>query len=134
MSCHETAWPSACPRHQDSDGRPLIPCEVRVHIHDARCVTITGTMLCDAEPLVLTQQPGHDWIARLLLTPGHYTARLHVIRATLTMPWHSNVTHSWDITFHVPELKSDARHTAELRVWLHDPATSNSRGRHHHDQ
>lgn len=132
MSCHKTSWPVACPRRRDGDGRPLVPCEFRAHVHDARCVAITGTMLVESERLVMTQQ-GHDWLARLLLTPGRYTARVHVVRATLGLPGQNDPADSWDVTFDVPEVQGDPRHTVELRLWLHHPFYLNSLESDHHE-
>ena len=130
MSCRKTSWPEACPRRRDADGRPLVPCELRAHVHDARCVAITGTMLVESERLVMTQQ-GHDWLARLLLTPGRYTARVHVVRATLGLPGQNDLADSWDVMFDMPEVQADVQHTTELRLWLHEPTAANLHGSDH---
>jgi hypothetical protein len=70
---------------------------------------------------MMTQTPSGLWIARLLLIPGPYSARVHITEFADDTPGRVAVHRCWDVDFNVPDLTGCPHVTPEIRIWLHEP-------------
>ena len=110
------------PEHRESREKhpaPPVLCVLCLNSSWATSVSLTGDETEDSFRLLMTRSTEDLWIARLVLSPGTHTFKVHVVHADRSVLAGQSGVMSWESQFTVPSFSQDENITPEIRIWLH---------------
>lgn len=106
------------------DAGELMQCELLVYLPSATGVALTGSFIDGASRIIMSQSAFGQWIARLWLTPGSHTVRIHVSGEKTALPRLESSGRCWEAAFVVPKTIRAGNADTHLRIWLHEQSHS----------